>query len=236
MPVFHAYDIRGKYPQEIDEDFAYRLGRLAQGFLAAKTIMVARDERTSSPSLCRSLVKGLRESGTHVVFVGLCSTPEAYYSQEYLHLSAAIMVTASHNPKEYNGFKLLGHKGKPIGLADGLDRLAAAMDKPLPPQARKKGTYKRTNVLKAYTQHMLKGVRRFPFRIVFDQSNSAATGEKRALRQMAHIVARINTDPDGTFPGHDPNPLKRSSQRKTKALKPKRFVNLSGWKMGVIFS
>lgn len=231
MSVFHAYDIRGLYPSEIDEGFAYELGRRLPRQLQAKTFMVARDERQSSPSLTKALISGLRDSGAHVVYVGLCSTPEAYFSQVYLGLPAGVMVTASHNPGQFNGFKLLGHGGRAIGLVDGLDLVERSMASPPPSPARTRGSFRRSNALAAYIRFMLRGVRKpFPFRIVLDQSNSAATGEKRALRKLCHVVARLNTEPDGSFPGHDPNPTLPSSQRDLK-----RAVREHKADFGVIF-
>ena len=123
MSIFKAYDIRGTLPQQLNEEVAYTFGRAFVVFTKAKTVMVCMDMRESSPLLKKGLIQGLTDQGADVIDVGLTSTPMCYFSCAYLGTEASIMVTASHNPKEYNGFKLTREQAIPISGDTGIKEI-----------------------------------------------------------------------------------------------------------------
>ena len=118
--IFKAYDIRGIYPVDIDEDVAYKIGRAAVLFLGAKKIAVGRDIRQSSPSLFESLAKGITDQGADVFDIGLATTPMVYFASGKLDVDGAIALTASHNPAEWNGMKICRAEAVPVGENSGL--------------------------------------------------------------------------------------------------------------------
>ena len=127
--IFHAYDIRGLYPQELNPEAAYRIGWAFAKYLKSDRkltlpiqVVVGMDMRGSSPFLARELIRGLNEQGIDVAEIGLSPTPAFYYAVAFKNFPAGIMVTASHNPKEYNGFKFCGEKASPIGLGSGFEK------------------------------------------------------------------------------------------------------------------
>ena len=121
--IFKAYDVRGIYPTEINEELVERTGRAFVEFMNAKKVAVASDKRVSSPSLFAALVKGITEAGADVIDLGLLSTPMLYFAASRLEIDGALMVTASHNPGEYNGLKFCKKNAVPIGLASGLSEI-----------------------------------------------------------------------------------------------------------------
>ena len=118
--IFKSYDVRGIYPEEINEEIVESIGRAYIEYTHAKRVAVASDKRISSPSLFKALVKGLARGGADVIDLGLLSTPMLYFASSTLDVDGAIMVTASHNPGEYNGLKFCKKNAVPIGLASGL--------------------------------------------------------------------------------------------------------------------
>ena len=123
MPLFKAYDIRGVVPDELDATIAHRIGRATARHLGAARLAVGRDARTHSPELHDALVRGITEEGVDVVDLGLCSTPMLYYATESLETGGGIMLTASHNPGQYNGFKICREHAIPIGGDSGLKEI-----------------------------------------------------------------------------------------------------------------
>jgi phosphomannomutase len=142
--IFKAYDVRGTYPDLLNENLAWQIGYGASKFLLSdaaaggetspmmKNIVVGRDMRTSSPSLSKALIKGITDQGGNVIDVGMCDTSMIYFAVNHLDCAGGIMVTASHNPPNYNGFKVSKRKAKPVGEATGLGEIrkqAAMVDK-----------------------------------------------------------------------------------------------------------
>ncbi len=117
---FKAYDIRGKVPEELNTDLAYKIGLVYAKFLNAKKIVIGHDIRKSSEELSAALAKGLNENGADVIDIGLCGTEMIYYSTSALDADGGIMITASHNPKEYNGMKFVKKDSVPVGYDSGL--------------------------------------------------------------------------------------------------------------------
>ena len=123
IPCFKAYDVRGRVPEELNEDLAYRIGRAYAAYLSPVRVAVGRDVRTSSPPLTDALIAGLNQAGVDVWDVGLCGTEQIYFATSHLELDGGIMVTASHNPPEYNGMKFVREQSRPISGDCGLKEI-----------------------------------------------------------------------------------------------------------------
>lgn len=214
MPVtaFKAYDIRGRVPDELNEDIAYRIGRALVTELGAKSIVVGRDMRLESPALAQALIRGITEGGADVIDIGLCGTEEVYFATSHEQAGGGVMVTASHNPKGYNGMKLVREASKPISGDSGLhairDRVATGDLGPAAPQP---GTVKHKADKSAYIQHLLGYVdvaALKPLKILADPGNGAAGPVVQALaKHLPFDWVFINREPDGHFPNGVPNPL-----------------------------
>ncbi|MCA1808257.1 MAG: phosphomannomutase/phosphoglucomutase [Kiritimatiellia bacterium] len=207
--IFKAYDIRGLYGRDLDENLARSIGRAFVTFLKCRKVVVGRDMRPHSTPLFEALAQGLTQQGADVIDLGLCSTPMSYFGNGSLQADAGIMITASHNPGEWNGFKLSRAEAVPIsgqtGIAD-IERIVREESfAPPPPQT---GTVSRHDVQSAYSAH----IRRFaalrrPVRIVADHANAMGVVEARALAGLLEITP-LYAELDGTFPNHEANPLK----------------------------
>lgn len=220
--LFKAYDIRGLSPQELDADFAYRLGQAMVVFTKAKTIVVGRDMRGTTPMLFDALAKGVTSQGADVIDIGLVTTPMLYYAVgEYDLHDAGIMITASHNPKQYNGFKLCYGDVLPIGGESGMPEVRdIALAGPHP--AKKEGTVVETDIRGSYFKKLFSMIDVSKFRdllVVVD----AANGMEGAV--IKDIFARLPTcamtglflELDGAFPNHEANPLKEETLEALKA-------------------
>src|SRR5258706_13583734 len=167
MPVFKAYDIRGKYPSEIDEALAERLGGALVRFLKARRIAVGRDVRLSAPAIAAAVAKG---AGCEVVDIGLCTTPMLYYAVGHLGLDGGIMVTASHNPPEDIGFKVCRERAFPIGEKTGLKEIEKLCGE------RPSGGSKVSSVslVKEYREHLRRHITKIPkLKIAVDTAHGA---------------------------------------------------------------
>ncbi|EOJ8476560.1 phosphomannomutase CpsG, partial [Escherichia coli] len=179
LSCFKAYDIRGKLGTELNEDIAYRIGRAYGEFLKPKTIVVGGDVRHTSEALKLALAKGLMDAGTDILDIGLSGTEEIYFATFHLGVDGGIEVTASHNPMDYNGMKLVRENAKPISGDTGLrdvQRLAeennfAAVDES------KRGSYKQISVLDAYIDHLMGYINLAnftrPLKLVINSGNGA---------------------------------------------------------------
>ncbi|MBP8275736.1 MAG: phosphomannomutase [Propionivibrio sp.] len=214
MPVtaFKAYDIRGRVPDELNEDIAYRIGRALIAELGAKSIVVGRDMRLESPMLAQALMRGITEGGADVIDIGLCGTEEVYFATSHEQAGGGVMVTASHNPKGYNGMKLVRESSKPISGDSGLhairDRVATGDLGPAAPQP---GAVEHKADKSAYIRHLL-GYVDFaalkPLKILADPGNGAAGPVVEQLaKHLPFDWVFINREPDGHFPNGVPNPL-----------------------------
>ena len=215
MSIFKAYDIRGVVPDELDARQARRIGGAAARFLGADALALGRDARSHSPELAAALAEGLREQGVDVVDLGLCATPMLYFGVEHLGVGGGIMVTASHNPARYNGFKVCREHAIPVGGDSGLkeiERLASGA--PLEPRPAR-GASRRADVREAYVDHLLAvGQGRPRLRVAVDCGNGmAAVGLEPLLERLPLEVERLFFEPDGTFPNHEADPLKVENLR-----------------------
>lgn len=211
LECFKAYDIRGRVPDQLDEDLAYRIGRAYATALEPADVAVGHDIRLTSPQISDALARGLQDGGVNVHDIGLCGTEEVYFATFHYRLDGGIMVTASHNPRDYNGMKLVRAEARPISGDSGLDeieRLAAG--EPQPPVERR-GTCQGLDHRRAYVEHLLGYVADealMPLRIVVNAGNGGAGVVIDALEpHLPFRFERLHHDPDGTFPNGVPNPL-----------------------------
>ncbi|MFA6272645.1 MAG: phosphomannomutase/phosphoglucomutase [Patescibacteria group bacterium] len=209
--IFKAYDIRGVYPEEVNENTAHKIGLAFAKYAKAKNIMVGEDARVSSPALRDALVRGLTDSGVNVVLAGVCTTPLFYFSvASTKNIDAGIMITASHNPGKYNGFKMVWGDASPIE--------PSAIQKITNNELRitnnkKNGIIKNINVADAYVQKLLTLVSAKkipPVKIVIDAGNGTAgiTAEKLLAKLPQLKSKNIFFEIDMSFPNHEANPIK----------------------------
>jgi len=219
LTCFKAYDIRGELGTELNDDIAYRIGRAYGEFIRPKTIVVGGDVRQTSESLKLALANGLRDAGTDVLDIGMSGTEEIYFATFHLGIDGGIEVTASHNPMNYNGMKLVREGARPISGDTGLrdvQRLAEANDF-APVEESKRGSYKQISVLEAYVDHLMGYIdlSNFtkPMKLVINSGNGAAGHvideiEKRFQQANAPVsFIKVHHQADATFPNGIPNPL-----------------------------
>jgi len=207
--IFKAYDIRGIYGETITEDVVRNIGRALVTLTKCRSVTVGRDMRPHSEPLFRALAEGLTMQGADVMDLGLCSTPLTYFGNGLLGADAGVMVTASHNPGEWNGIKLTRAEAVPISGATGIadiERIVA--EQSYDPPASSPGSVTRHDVLGEYTEHVaaMSGIER-PIRIAADMANAMGIVEARALPDSI-VVDPLFDELDGTFPNHEANPLK----------------------------
>jgi phosphomannomutase len=209
--AFKAYDVRGLYPTEIDEDGAYRIGRAYVEQFSPATIAVGRDMRISSPSIATAVREGAADGGADVLDLGLVGTEMVYFAVGELGLDGGIAVTASHNPKQYTGMKIVRHGALPVGGESGLlDVRDRAMAGSWRDAAR--GAIREHDIWSGFVDRVLSFVdvgSLRPLRVVIDAANGmAGTMLPPVLARLPMIdVVRCYFEPDGTFPNHEPNPL-----------------------------
>jgi phosphomannomutase len=209
--VFKAYDIRGIYPSELDEEGAYAIGRAYVEQFEPKGIAVGRDMRTSSPAMAEAVVGGAVAGGAAVTDIGMVGTEMLYFAVGELGLDGGIAVTASHNPKDYTGMKIVRRGALPVGGESGLleirDRALAIQDT----SRSEPGVAEKVDIYPAFVAKVLSfiGVEAVkPLRVVIDAANGMAGAMLPPLLDQLPIDAvRCFFEPDGTFPNHEPNPL-----------------------------
>jgi phosphomannomutase len=210
--VFKAYDVRGIYPSELDEEGAYAIGRAYAEQFEPKAIAVGRDMRVSSPSVAEAVIRGASEAGTEVLDIGLVGTEMLYFAVGDLGLDGGVAVTASHNPKEYTGMKVVRRGALPVGGDSGLldirDR-ALALSGPVRGQT--PGVSRKVDVYPAFVDKVLSFIDVSavkPLRVVIDAANGMAGAMLPPVLDRLPVEAvRCFFEPDGSFPNHEPNPL-----------------------------
>ena len=219
LNCFKAYDIRGELGEELNEDIAYRIGRAYGEFLKPKQIVVGGDVRLTSASLKLALANGLMDAGTDVLDIGLSETEEIYFATFHLCVDGGIEVTASHNPMNYNGMKLVRENSKPISGDTGLrDIQRLAEDNQFPPvDNSRRGTLRQISILQEYVDHLMGYIdlANFtrPLKLVLNSGNGAAGHvidevEKRFVTAGVPVTfIKVHHQPDGNFPNGIPNPL-----------------------------
>ncbi len=209
---FKAYDIRGRIPDEFNEEVAYLIGRAYGEFIKPRTVCVGHDIRLTSPSISQALEKGLADYGCNVVDIGMSATEEIYFVTSHKNLDGGIMVTASHNPADYNGMKLVREQSRPIsgdtGLKD-IERLVLAHA--FGDVAQSRGSVTHVNTKDIYIDHLLTYIdvkKIAPLKVVMNCGNGCAGPILERLEQRIPIdFIKIFPEPDGTFPNGIPNPL-----------------------------
>ncbi|CAQ44236.1 TPA: phosphomannomutase/phosphoglucomutase [Stenotrophomonas maltophilia] len=211
LPAFKAYDIRGRVPEELNEDLARRIGVALAAQLAPGPVVLGHDVRLTSPALQDALAAGLRGTGREVIDIGLCGTEEVYFQTDHLGAAGGVMVTASHNPMDYNGMKLVKENARPISSDTGLfaisDAVAADTSEAQPPRAGQTAQHDKH----AYIQHLLSYVdasKLKPLKLVVNAGNGGAGAIVDLLApHLPFEFIRICHEPDGSFPNGIPNPL-----------------------------
>ena len=217
--IFKAYDVRGLYPQEVNDDAARLIGRGFVAYLQAKRIGVSRDMRLSSPSMAAAFIDGARSQGADVVDYGMMATDMLYFAVARDGLDGGVQITASHNPKQYNGIKMVRKEAFPLsgesGIGDIRDMIA---ENRLPPPAAKPGTLSQANVVDDYVKHVLSFIDLSilkPFNVVLDAGSGMAGLVAPLL--FKHVPTKKLTtlcfEVDGTFPNHEANPLIDENRR-----------------------
>lgn len=216
---FGAYDIRGIYPEDVNEELAYRIGRSFPGLFSAKKVAVGHDIRLSGPAIRDALVKGLTESGCDVVDIGECGTEMIYFTTAHLKLDGGIMITASHNPKEYNGMKFVRKESRPISSDTGLKELEKAVMEGEFTETAATGKVEKIDILEDYVEHILSYVdvkKLKPFKVVANTGNGAAGPIINALeKHLPFDIVKVNNIPDGNFPNGVPNPILQENREST---------------------
>lgn len=232
--VFRAYDIRGTYPEEINEELAEKIGRAFVKFLGCKEVVVGRDARSSSEDLFKSLTKGITEAGANVIDIGLSSTPMFYYASR--NKESGIMITASHNPAEYNGFKLVRENCIPISGDTGIEDI----EKITKNEKRKmknveKGKITKQDVLDDYLNYFDQFISKEmkPLKVVVDGGNGmGGLAFPKIFEKLPAELIPLYLDIDCTFPNHDADPLKMENvkdlQKKVVNKKANLGVALDG--------
>ena len=221
--AFKAYDIRGIYPEEVNEELAYRVGKVFCALFGAESVVVGCDIRLTGPKLLQALCDGLQDGGANVIDIGQCGTEMIYFATAFLNVDGGIMVTASHNPAEYNGLKLVRRDARPVGVDTGLleiEQMVRGDDFPHHLMAGKaRGILTRQNIMKPYVEHILQYIDRSqlkPVKIVVNPGNGGAGAVLDELEKYVPFrFIKINYEPDGTFPNGVPNPMLEENRKCT---------------------
>ena len=208
--IFKAYDVRGIYGTELDEEGAYAIGRAYVEQFEPRTIAVGRDMRLSSPTMAAAVMEGAADAGAAVTDIGMVGTEMLYFAVTELGLEGGIAVTASHNPKEYTGMKIVRRGALPVGGESGLNDVRDRALRGLVPTGRR-GAIERRDITAAYVEKVLSFIDVSavkPLRVVIDAANGmAGTMLPPVLGRLPIQAIPCYFDPDGSFPNHEPNPL-----------------------------
>jgi phosphomannomutase len=212
LSSFKAYDVRGRIPDELNETIAYQIGQAYAGFVKPKTVVVGRDIRHSSIALQNALRRGLIDSGVDVTDIGLCGTECVYFATFAYQFDGGIMVTASHNPPDYNGMKFVREQSRPISADTGLTEMRALIEaNRLPPKAARGGTASSLDTMPQYLEHLrsyIRGIKLKPYKVVVNAGNGGAGLIVDQLESsLPFEFIKINHSPDGSFPNGVPNPM-----------------------------
>lgn len=220
MSIFKAYDVRGIYPTELNEEIAYNVGKAFVSLIKPKNVVIGRDMRLSSDSLFNSLAKGITEMGADVIEIGLCSSDMVYFAVGHYEYDAGIMITASHNPKEYNGLKFVKKGAVPVSSETGLKEIEKMAGKNDFKSAKNKGKIIKKDVMQDYIKNVLKFVdvkKIKPLKVVVDAGNGMAGKVMPEIAKHLPIkLIPLYFKLDGNFPNHVPNPVFEESAAELK--------------------
>ena len=233
--LFKAYDVRGIVPEELNPDIAYRIGRAVVAFLGVTEVVVGRDMRLSGPSLSAALIDGLRDQGANVADIGLVSTDTLYFAVGKYGYQAGVMITASHNPAAYNGFKICREEARALSMETGIGDirdLVVSGDFPAAPERR--GDLTQRDVLAAYAEHALGMIDPStikPLKIAIDAGNGMAGAlVPPVFERLPCEIVPLYFELDGAFPNHEANPIEPENIRDLQ-----RTVVSEGCDLGVAF-
>ncbi len=211
ITCFKAYDVRGRVPDQLNEDIARRIGRAYAEVIKPGKVVVGNDIRLSSESIKAALTEGLLEQGVDVYDIGLCGTEEIYFATFHAEMGGGIAVTASHNPKDYNGMKFVREGSRPISADTGLQEIRALAERDEFTAAAQPGTLHTLDTAEAYVKHLLSYVdvsALKPLKIVVDAGNGGAGRVVDLLEpHLPFEFIKLHHEPDGNFPNGVPNPL-----------------------------
>lgn len=217
--AFKAYDIRGRVPDELNEDIAFAIGRAYSEFLSPSEVVVGHDIRLSSPELTDALARGLMDSGVNVTHIGMCGTEEIYFATDHFGFDGGIVVTASHNPADYNGMKMVQKGARPISGDTGLNDIKAAVGANAFSAGKGGGEMKRLEHRDAYIEKLLGYVdldKLSGLKIVANPGNGAAGPVVECLMDRMPIeFVPVHFEADGSFPHGVPNPLLPENRQPT---------------------
>ena len=224
ITCFKAYDIRGRLGDELNADIAYRIGRAFGQFLKPKSIVVGGDVRLTSKELKSAVTNGLLDSGVDVIDLGQTGTEEIYFATSFLKTDGGIEVTASHNPMDYNGLKLVREGSRPISGDTGLKDIQRLAEENNFPEVTTRGQYKQISVVDDYVAHLLSYIdlsKLKPLKLVINSGNGAAgpiVDKIEAVFKQKNVpveFVKVHNNPDGTFPNGIPNPLLHENRQDT---------------------
>jgi phosphomannomutase len=232
IECFKAYDIRGRVPGELNEEVAYRVGRAFVDFLSAKSVVVGHDIRLTSASLSDALIRGITDAGADVTHIGQCGTEEVYFATFELGVDGGICVTASHNPMDYNGMKLVQRDSRPISNDSGLLDIRKIAEAGIFRTPLAVGKVEHLDIRPTYVKHLLTYVEAAqlkPLKVVVNPGNGGAGAVVEALEPFLPLqFVKQHFEPDGRFPNGIPNPLLVENQGVTS-----RAVIDSGADLGI---
>jgi phosphomannomutase len=220
IPSFKAYDIRGKVPDELNSELAYKIGRAYATLLKCKSVVIGRDVRKSSPELSEALTRGLNDAGCDVIDLGMCGTEMIYFGTPFLDADGGIMITASHNPPEYNGLKFVKRGSVPMGYESGLDDVEKmVLNDNLGKIASTKGKVQQRDIMKEFIHSLKKHYdpkRIKPLKVVVNAGNGCVGPALDELEQYLPIkMIKVFSEPDSNFPHGVPNPLLPENRQPT---------------------
>jgi phosphomannomutase len=211
MNCFKAYDVRGRLPDDLNPDIARRIGRAYAAVIGPRRVAIGYDVRLSSPELADALAEGLMDAGVDVVDIGLCGTEMVYFAASHLDVHGGIMVTASHNPPDWNGMKFVREQSKPISGDSGLKDIEERVERNRFEATPKRGRRTEVDIYAEYIEHLLGYVDRTalkPLKLVVNAGNGGAgLVIDRLESRLPFEFVKIQHEPDGTFPHGVPNPL-----------------------------
>ena len=219
ITCFKAYDVRGRVPEELNEDVVYRIGRAYAAFLQPRRVAVGRDIRLSSDALTKVLIDSLVDAGVDVVDIGVGGTEMVYFGTFSRELDGGIMVTASHNPPNYNGMKFVREEARPVSADTGLKQIRALAERNVFADLPARGTVQRVDLRSDYVNHLLEYVRTAqirPLKVVVNAGNGGAGPIVDRLEpHLPFEFIKVNHRPDGTFPNGVPNPMVEENRQVT---------------------
>ncbi len=215
--IFKAYDIRGTVPDQLNTEIAYRIGNALASYLKPKSIAVGRDMRLSSDELFEAVSRGIIDAGVDVVDLGMISTDGLYFAVGSYGFDGGVMITASHNPKDYNGFKICKAGALPLSGQEGLDKIREALENDTLEKSSSRGNIARKDISVAYAEHCLSFIdisKIKKFKIAFDAGNGIAGITLPPVFEKLPIeTIHLYFEPDGNFPNHPASPIELENLR-----------------------